>query len=413
MNKKLMAVAVAGALAAPAIALADTANVQIYGRANLGVDQYSATGATAANGAGDWKSRTRVFDNSSRLGVTGSEDLGGGLKAVFLMESGVNIDTGGTNGQSGAANPSSGTLSSRIGHVGLASSSAGQITFGRSNVWWANYGLEQTAANYVNTGIPFFSGSFGRGMSVGVARQSNLVQYTSPTMSGVTAIVSYGTNSEAAAAAANTGANLVGLTVQGQHGPAGWGFDYTKNTGAAGATTSAASNTGLKLRGGWMYAPGGQISLIYVKTTVDSPSGINLQGAPSGATATAGSYNTVVEGTATSLSQTAIGVNWEHVVGNVQLLAQVGKVAKISGCQVSANCDDTTATAYMFGARLLMSKRTAAYATYNAITNGTNYNMDYTGGSYTSASGNGVAGLPSGSVGADPKIIAVGIIHNF
>ena len=44
MNKKLMALAVAGALTAPAAALAQ---VQIYGRANVGLNTYSATGATA------------------------------------------------------------------------------------------------------------------------------------------------------------------------------------------------------------------------------------------------------------------------------------------------------------------------------------------------------------------------------
>ena len=49
MNKKLMAVAVAGALAAPAVAFAQASSVQIYGRANLGIDTWQATGATAAN----------------------------------------------------------------------------------------------------------------------------------------------------------------------------------------------------------------------------------------------------------------------------------------------------------------------------------------------------------------------------
>ena len=38
--------------------------------------------------------------NGSRLGVRGVEDLGGGLKALFTLESGINIDTG-TTGQDG------------------------------------------------------------------------------------------------------------------------------------------------------------------------------------------------------------------------------------------------------------------------------------------------------------------------
>ncbi len=390
MNKKLMAVAVAGALAVPASALADTANVQIYGRANLGLDQYTATGATSG-AAADYKSRLRVYDASSRLGFTGSEDLGGGLKAVFLMESGVNVDNGLTTGQNGAVNVSSGTLSSRIGHVGLASSSAGQITFGRSNVWWANYGIEQTAANYVNSGISFFSGSLGAGMGVGVSRVSNVLQYTSPTMSGVTAIVSYSPTSEAAAAGANTDGKLTGVTVQGQHGAFGWGFDWVKNTIQSTPTVASNINTGLKLRGGFMYAPGGQVSLIYVKSTIDRPAGAGAGTA---------------DPTATKLSQPAMGVNWEHVMGNIQLLAQYGKVNKVSGCSGNL-CDGTTATAIMVGGRLLLSKRTAAYVTYNATSNGDKYNMDYTGSALSSAAGQ----VPA--FGSDPKIIAVGVIHNF
>jgi len=50
MNKKLMAVAVAGALAAP-VAMAQS-NVTISGRMALGVDTYSATGATQAASSG-------------------------------------------------------------------------------------------------------------------------------------------------------------------------------------------------------------------------------------------------------------------------------------------------------------------------------------------------------------------------
>src|SRR3990170_4342993 len=87
MKRKLLAVLVASALAAPVAALAQASNVQIYGRANLGLDNYSATGSTAG-AAADLKSRSRVFDTASRLGVRGTENLGGGLKALFAIESG-------------------------------------------------------------------------------------------------------------------------------------------------------------------------------------------------------------------------------------------------------------------------------------------------------------------------------------
>jgi hypothetical protein len=64
MQKKLLALAVAGALA-PAAAMAQS-TVEIYGRANLGIDNWRATGAATATG--NMKSRNRIFDSGSRLG---------------------------------------------------------------------------------------------------------------------------------------------------------------------------------------------------------------------------------------------------------------------------------------------------------------------------------------------------------
>ncbi|HET7795960.1 MAG TPA: porin [Rhizobacter sp.] len=59
--------------------------------------------------------------NPSRLGFKGSEDLGGGLAAVFDIESGINPDTGTTQG----------AFWNRGAYVGLSSKSLGTLTFGR------------------------------------------------------------------------------------------------------------------------------------------------------------------------------------------------------------------------------------------------------------------------------------------
>src|ERR1700694_4949638 len=78
MNKKLMSLAVAGACVAPA-AMAQTANpVTLYGQVNVTFESVEAGG-----GASSVVRRQRVSDQSSRLGVKGTEDLGGGLKAFF------------------------------------------------------------------------------------------------------------------------------------------------------------------------------------------------------------------------------------------------------------------------------------------------------------------------------------------
>ena len=98
MNKKLVAVAVAGLLAAPLAAQAQTANVTLYGRLNLTME---AVGGSAidpnlpATAGAVNRTVYRVSSNSSRLGVRGSESLGGGLSAIFQIESNVSADTGG------------------------------------------------------------------------------------------------------------------------------------------------------------------------------------------------------------------------------------------------------------------------------------------------------------------------------
>ena len=426
MNKKIAVLAVAAGLAASAVALGQDGSVQIYGRANLGLDSYSATGA-AAGAAADLKARKRVYDAGSRLGFQGSEGLGSGLKAIFLIESGVNIDTGGTTGQSGSPNPNTGTFSSRVGHVGLESSSLGRLTFGRSHVWWGNGTIEQTGANYLAVGLPQFYGLLGRGMNVGVSRQSNTLQYSAQIGSNALQI-SYSPGGESQGAGANTNGKLWGVTAQGQWGGIGAGGDWTKMTGNTPAAGSQASSTGQKLRAGWTYQPGGQISILWVKSKQDNGGSTVLALTPVLGAANAVTATNLMgvlpdpAGTSLSLSQTSWGLSWEQLFGNVQALAQWGKVKNITGCTTASACDNTNATTWLLGARYLFSKRTAMYVDYATIRNASNYNMDYIGGWMTSAStslppafggANVAPGLSAGSVGADPRLFGVGVIHNF
>ena len=89
MNKKLVAVAVAGLLAAPLAAQAQNANVTLYGRLNIDLENVSGRQADGTNPR-VW----RLSSNSSRLGVRGTEALGGGLNAIFQIEQNVSADTG-------------------------------------------------------------------------------------------------------------------------------------------------------------------------------------------------------------------------------------------------------------------------------------------------------------------------------
>ena len=90
MNKKLIALAVAGACVA-SDAMAQTANpVTLYGRAYLTLESIEAKGPTPL------VRRSRIEDQSSLLGVRGTEDLGGGLKVFFQLETAFRLDQSGT-----------------------------------------------------------------------------------------------------------------------------------------------------------------------------------------------------------------------------------------------------------------------------------------------------------------------------
>ncbi|MGI4848214.1 MAG: porin, partial [Janthinobacterium lividum] len=62
--------------------------------------------------------------SNSRFGFRGTEDLGGGLKALFKLEGGFNSDTGTAS--------SAGSLFNRKAYVGVGSS-YGELTLGRQN----------------------------------------------------------------------------------------------------------------------------------------------------------------------------------------------------------------------------------------------------------------------------------------
>ena len=384
MNKKLMTLAVAGAFAAPAAALAQ---VQIYGRANLGFDRYEATGATAGSAA-DLKARNRVYDTGSRVGFRGTEDLGGGVRALFSIETGVNMDTGTATGQGGQANTSTGTWGTRDSYVGLESS-AGRVSFGRQSVFWTNGTIAQTGANYVNIDVPMATvgGGFGRVAGIGT-RINNTVMYTFPTTSGFGGYLSYSPNSEAAQGGANTNAIVEGARVT-YEGIVKVQADWAVNKAASGGIHTL-KITGVKLGVGYPYMPGAQISVIL---------GQNQMGDIAAAVAGFSALGDTIK-------QKAVIVNWEHTFGNFQALAMAGKLQKATGCGVVGGCDNTEATSFLVGGRYVLSKRTATYVTYNRTTNKDNQILDYTAAGYTSAN----PGLPAG---ADPKILALGVMHNF
>jgi predicted porin len=116
MQKKLLSVAVAGALALPASAMA----VEVFGTIDTGLRQISKL-ATPAAGAGTTDGLLDVANNTrttNRWGFRGSEDLGGGLMANYWFEGQYASDSGG--GPGGAAGAGTQGIFQRKNLVGLS-----------------------------------------------------------------------------------------------------------------------------------------------------------------------------------------------------------------------------------------------------------------------------------------------------
>ena len=436
MNKKVLALAVAGVLGAPA-AFAQTSNVQLYGRAVLGIDMYEAedardqaalgqvqsattnaagnpctpaqvgTAACTSGGSVDRKSRVRIFDNSSRVGLRGTEDLGNGLKAIFQIETGVNVDNGSNTGQGGQTNASSGFWASRDSFVGI-DSNFGRLTFGRQSVYWANGVNAQFAANYINTEIPWTNGTqLGRVSAVGAtpARVSNMMQYTSPTFAGINGTLSYSPNAQEAVQGEGAGFEadgyLWGATLRGTWGPFYAQVDYADvngNTPTGPGAGSRGDGQAWKVGASWGYMPGARIGVIWVRTETNNSF---LTAAQSAAQGFAQGDNVYQDGWT---------INWEHTFGNFQVMAQYGQTGNIKDCSNAIiDCGDSGARGYMVGGRYLLSKRTWLFASYNLVDNKSNNFADYTGGAITST----VPAAGNVPWGADVQIIGAGIFHQF
>lgn len=126
MNKKLITLAVAAALVAPAAAMADAT---MYGKLNMSVDYFDIDGGLegwAVNrGPGG-----RGVGRANRLGVKGSEDLGNGLKAIYQIEFAIEMAEETANASTKPASGVGDNLTMRNSFVGLAGGS-GTFLVGR------------------------------------------------------------------------------------------------------------------------------------------------------------------------------------------------------------------------------------------------------------------------------------------
>lgn len=139
---------------------------------------------------------TGIFNGGispSRWGIRGAEDMGGGLKAIFTLESGINVPTGSlsnaaqsladnrnaTSGTVSTASSVNGQMFGRQAFVGLSENTLGQITVGRNYAPIYDIAIAYDPVQDAQLFSPLgFSGTYGGGGGVTEnLRQNNSIKY--------------------------------------------------------------------------------------------------------------------------------------------------------------------------------------------------------------------------------------------
>ena len=242
MKKNLLAAAALAAFACIATSAHAQSSVTLYGIIDAGVS-YVNNSATRTGSDHLFKYDDGVAQ-ASRWGLRGAEDLGGGLKAIFVLENGFNSGTGAL-GQGGAE-------FGRQAYVGISKNDVGSITFGRQYSFSTDYlgsaysiGGQTVAGNYayhINDVDQLTS-----------SRINNAVKFSSASFYGVTFGAMYGFSNQAGAFAGAPNTTVGTTTVAGSSRAYSFGLNYKAGPfgiGAAytdirfpGASTPAFSTT--------------------------------------------------------------------------------------------------------------------------------------------------------------------------
>ncbi|MGE5161682.1 MAG: porin [Betaproteobacteria bacterium] len=246
MKKSLIALALMGAFSGAAFA---QSNVTLYGILDVNYmwqEGPTNVGTTAAPRI-DQESVNSInsgHQSGNRWGLRGTESLGGGMSAIFALESGFDLDRG-TSGQSNR-------LFGRQAYVGL-SSGYGTLVAGRLATFSSGTG----DFDMIGRIDPFLTG-FGLAgaqntfISMNATRVDNAIAYVTPTFSGFKAGIGYSTGINGAEVAPSS--NNVRATIAGAnwtYGPffAAITYDVVNNVG------SAPDQKHLQIGGTWDVGP--------------------------------------------------------------------------------------------------------------------------------------------------------------
>ena len=251
MKKTLIVAAVAASFATAANA---QSSVTLYGLIDAGFTYVNNEAApnTAKGSAAAFRLSSGNI-NGSRWGLRGTEDLGGGMKAIFTLESGFSMGDG-SAGQGPAktvANPNpSGREFGRQAYAGISTAQFGTVTLGRQYDSLVDYLAPMTATG--SWGGTYFAHPLDNDNADNSFRVNNSVKYQSANYSGFTFGGLYGFSNQAGGFGNN---RAYSAGAQYANGPFKIAAAYLQlqnpTTNAAGAMTDAgaAANTLTKLTG--------------------------------------------------------------------------------------------------------------------------------------------------------------------
>lgn len=414
MSKKLLAAAIAAALA-PAAVMAEASNVTIYGRIDYG---FMSRGGSDGAGSRDGRTgRLNDFEDgilgTNRFGFKGTEDLGNGLKAIYEFEFGFAGDTG----------TSFGGTTNRHSWVGLTGA-FGTVLGGR--VDGARYSFIGKYDPFKNQTVANAGSLMGHVSGLGQAdRADNAIVYISPEVApGLKFLAAYTTSlvgeagSDTLMSLSNTGnlgtstdvekgdTPLYAIAAMYDNGPISLTLDYENlKIKRSNPATQGDLEFDLYVIGGSYDFGMAKLHAFYEKVEGD---------------------NTVSKALSDS-SSWLIGVS-APVTSNLKLLASFVSAesdvdARVGGTGTAANeftgqgkgkCEK-----FGIGAEYAFSKRTTAYATYARISNdnqmacGLTKNATGFGANTNSAAVGNAAGSTSPNGAYGDSGFNVGLAHTF
>lgn len=430
MNKKLLAVAVAGALAAPGLAFAQASTVTIDGVFKMGLESLSmgdaTTSGTSTPGSRLNTSQMRMVDGSSAIHFNIVEGLGNGLSAVAKLDLRFTPDAGGLSNSGNT-------------WVGLSSKTLGTLTFGRWDLHYGKTGGDEVATaaaleawnvalmDYiqVNGGTGVSATGVPNANNIAVAnatRTPNVVKWDSPNWNGFTGTIAWSANplgntiagngaQEAdmlsskdaaaldAAVAAGTASRRKGdgwnVNPRYANGPFTVGYSYWRARPDAPVFGGTPTSVSLDQRGDAIYGfytvGGFKVGLGWNKSRLNLSTGTaGLSGAK------------VAERTAWSIPMT-------YTWGPHTVLGHYTKAGNISADAIVGNTTDNTgarmvSVAYVYS----LSKRTSVGLTYARIDNDSNasYNFFTSGALGSTDAGSAIAG-------ESPRLLQATVRHAF